>query len=66
MKIGDLVRVKNTISWDSLEMRKLYHDRVLCLLIDDRPPMGDYVYVFDAGGRRTIRTSRLELVSESR
>ena len=66
MKVGDLVRVKRTISGDSLEMRKLYHERVLCLLIDDRPPVGDYVYVLALGTRRTIRTSRLELVSESR
>jgi hypothetical protein len=66
VKAGDLVRVKRTISGDSLEMRKLYHERVLCLLIDDRPPAGDYAYVLAMGTRRTIRLSRLEVVSEGR
>ena len=65
MKVGDLVRVKNTISGDSLEMRKLYHDRTLCLLIDLR--LGDeWTHVLDAGTRRIIRAGRLELVNESR
>ncbi len=67
MKVGDLVRVKSWfISGDSVEMRKLCHDRTICLVIDDRPPLGDYVYVLNAGTRRTIRVNRLEVINESR
>ena len=64
MKVGDLVRVKNTLSGDSLEMRKLYHERTLCLLIDIRLA-GEWTHVLDGGTRRIIRVARLELVNES-
>jgi hypothetical protein len=65
VKVGDLVRVKNTISGDSLEMRKLYHEHTPCLLIDIRLS-GFWTRVLDKGDRRNIPTNRLELISESR
>ena len=65
MKVGDLVRVKNTIPGDGLELRELYHDRIVCLLIDIRLS-GFWTDVLEGGLRRVIPTNRLELVSESR
>ena len=65
MEIGDLVRVKNTIPGDSLEMRKLYHTYASFLLIDIRIN-GCWTHVLDGGVRRGIPTNRLELVNESR
>jgi|ETNvirnome_2_300_1030623.scaffolds.fasta_scaffold07772_3 hypothetical protein len=65
MKVGDLVRVKNKIPGDGPELRKLYHERTLCLLIDIRLS-GFWTHVLDGGLRRCIPTTRLELVNESR
>jgi hypothetical protein len=65
VKVGDLVKVKNTLPGDSLEMRKLYHERTLCLLIDVR--LGnEWTHVLDKGIRRIVRACRLESVNESR
>jgi hypothetical protein len=65
VKLGDLVKVKNTLPGDGLEMRKLYHEHTLCLLIDFR--LNDFwSHVLDGGVQRSIPTNRLEIVNESR
>jgi len=65
MKAGDLVRVKNTLSGDSMEMRKLYYQGTICLLIDVRLS-DEWTHVLDRGTRRIVRAGRLELVNEGR
>jgi hypothetical protein len=65
VKVGDLVKVKNTLSGDGLEMRKLYHECTLCLLIDFRLN-GFWSHVLDGSAQRSIPTNRLEVVNESR
>ena len=65
MKVGDLVRVKNSTDDDNLEMVRLYQERTLCLLI--KIIIGDYwAHVLDGDDHRSIPTHRLEVLSESR
>ncbi len=65
MKVGDLVRVKDKLPGDGPELRKLYHERTPCLLIDIRLS-GFWTHVLEGGLRRCIPTNRLELANESR
>ena len=65
MKVGDLVRVKDKLPGDGPELRELYHERTLCLLI--KIITGDYwAHVLDGDNHRSIPTHRLEVLSESR
>ena len=64
MKVGDLVRVKNSVTGDIPEMVKLWRDRTPCLLLHSISH--HWTCVLDKDVYRKIPTHRLEVVSESR
>ena len=65
MKVGDLVRVKNSRTDDNSQMVKLWRERTPLLVWALQPDIG-WTHVLDGGDKRIVPTHRLEVISESR
>ena len=65
MKVGDLVRVKNSTTGDNSEMVKLWRERTPCLVIKIIFDIG-YAHVLDVRAKRVISVHRLEVISEAK
>jgi len=61
MKVGDLVRVKNSTTGDNSEMVKLWRERTPCLVIKIIFDIG-YAHVLDVRAKRVIPVHRLEVI----
>jgi hypothetical protein len=61
MKVGDLVRLKNSATGDNSEMVKLWRERTPCLVTNIISSIG-WAHVLDAGAKRVIRVDRLEVI----
>ena len=64
MKVGDLVRVKDSAIGDNPEMVKLYRERTPCLLLHSISH--HWTCVLDKDVYRSIPTHRLEVVSDAK
>ena len=65
MRVGDLVRLKNSRTDDNSQMVKLWCERRPLLVWALQPEIG-WTHVFDGEAKRIVPTHRLEVVSEGR
>ena len=65
MKVGDLVRVKNTTTGDNREMVKLWQRRAPLLIWALQLDIG-WVHVLDRGAKRIVPMRRLEVISDAK